>query len=667
MDIDLVRRKYRWNAALYDLVRGPTARLRDIAIGRLGLRPGATVLDVGCGTGLSFEPLEEAVGPTGRIVGVDVSPDMLAKAREKITTHGWSNVTLIEANAEDATLEPESVDAVLSFYTHDIVSSERAMRVAVRALRTGGPFVAAGVKLTTGVRGLLLNPLTVGYSLPAVTNLSGLQCPWRELERMLGHLDVEEYAGGTAYVARGAKLSIDELARRTGESSERLQEWRALGLISEPQVESFRQADVERARLVRMFLDRGIALEAIVAWAKNGEMERHVRLLAPRADVKTYTVREAAGRVALSTDLAEHIWEAGGLGRTTDTLIDDDVAALDVIKKALDAGFPADAIEQIARVSTDALGRVADTQARLFHFHIRRGLQARGLSGPAHTEAVWSASERLAPLITPIVAYCHRRALRQAVREAAVLELAEQSGVLGEPELLEQMHAAIVFVDLSSFTALADAMGDLKGAEVLDRFSTLVRQAAKRFDGRVAKQIGDAFMLVFPQPGPAVACAAEIDRQARHEPQFPAVRSGVSWGPVLYRDGDYVGANVNLAARLAAAANRHQLLVSASARHEITSLPEIEFGQLPNRQLKGLVDEVELYEARSTTEIETTPLVDPVCGMELQLGEAVATLRLSGRDVSFCSEECLRRFVATPAQYAGLVIPPSDAGESGHE
>ena len=667
MDVDLVRRKYRRNARLYDLVRVPTARVRDIAVGRLSLRPGDTVLDFGCGTGLSFELLERTVGPTGRIIGVDVSPDMLAKAREKVAAYGWSNVTLIESNVEEVLLEPESVDAVLCFYTHDIVCSDRALQVAIRALRTGGRFVAAGVKLANGIRGLLLNSLTLAYSLPAVTNVSGLDRPWAGAERMLGHLDIEEHLAGTAYVARGVKLSIDELARRTGESSERLQEWRALGLISEPQVESFRQSDVERVRLVRMFLDRGIALEAVVAWARTGEMDRHVRLLAPRGEVATYTVREGAERAGLSPDLVEHFWEAGGLGRSTDMLVVDDVAALDMIKKALDAGFPTDAIEQIARVSTDALGRVADTQARLFHFHVRRGLQARGLSGPAYTEAVWAASERLAPLIEPLVAYCHRKALQQAVREVAVLELAEQSGVLGEPGFLEQMHAAIVFVDLSSFTALADAMGDLKSAEVLDRFSALVRQAAKRCNGRVAKQIGDAFMLVFPQPGPAVACAVEIDRQARREPQFPAVRSGVSWGPVLYRDGDYVGANVNLAARLAADAERHQVLVSASARDDIAILPEVEFVQLPKRQLKGLVEEVEVYEAHSATGTEGMPLVDPVCGMELQRGEAAATLRVSGRDVAFCSEECLRRFVAAPAQYARSTTASSQTGGSGRE
>lgn len=63
MDVESIKRKYRRNARLYDFLRGPTGRLRAIAVERLSLRPGEVVLDFGCGTGLSFEPLEAAVAP----------------------------------------------------------------------------------------------------------------------------------------------------------------------------------------------------------------------------------------------------------------------------------------------------------------------------------------------------------------------------------------------------------------------------------------------------------------------------------------------------------------------------------------------------------------------------------------------------------------------------
>ena len=205
MDIEQIKRKYRRNARFYDVLEALFRRARELAIVRLALQTGEDVLDLGCGTGLSFELLQGAVGPKGRIIGVEVSRDMLARAREKIARHSWTNVTLIEANAEEADLEPESVDAVLSYYTHDIITSRRAVEGAVRALRPGGRFTAAGSKNARGLRGLFLNPITRFYSRPFVTNSSGTARPWSHVEDLLGPMTVEERIWGTAYIACGVK------------------------------------------------------------------------------------------------------------------------------------------------------------------------------------------------------------------------------------------------------------------------------------------------------------------------------------------------------------------------------------------------------------------------------------------------------------------------------
>ena len=100
---------------------------------------------------------------------------------------------------------PESVDGALCVYTHDIMTSPRALDVALGALRPGGRFVAAGVKLARGLRGALLNPLTLAVSLPAITHLAELDRPWALLEARLGALEVEEHLWGSAYLARGIK------------------------------------------------------------------------------------------------------------------------------------------------------------------------------------------------------------------------------------------------------------------------------------------------------------------------------------------------------------------------------------------------------------------------------------------------------------------------------
>jgi class 3 adenylate cyclase len=71
-------------------------------------------------------------------------------------------------------------------------------------------------------------------------------------------------------------------------------------------------------------------------------------------------------------------------------------------------------------------------------------------------------------------------------------------------------------------------------------------------------------MLTFTEAASAVRCALELDRRATAEPRFPAVRSGIHYGAVLYRDGDYVGATMNLASRVADEAGRHHVVVTGA-------------------------------------------------------------------------------------------------------
>jgi demethylmenaquinone methyltransferase/2-methoxy-6-polyprenyl-1,4-benzoquinol methylase len=83
------------------------------------LKSGEVVLDVGCGSGLSFSILEEGVGHKGSIIGIDQSPEPLALARTLVEQSGWENVTLINSAVEDAQI-PMTADAALFSFTHDI-------------------------------------------------------------------------------------------------------------------------------------------------------------------------------------------------------------------------------------------------------------------------------------------------------------------------------------------------------------------------------------------------------------------------------------------------------------------------------------------------------------------------------------------------------------------
>src|SRR3990172_2577368 len=307
---------------------------------------------------------------------------------------------------------------------------------------------------------------------------------------------------------------------------------------------------------------------------------------------------------------------------------------------------------EIIRVYTDSLERVAEAEQRIYRFYVQQRLESEGLSPQELLARLEAAADQLNPLIEPMILYFHRRGLQRAAREDAVMTLAERQGLVKRAQSPADIQFAVVFIDLFSFTPLAEAMGDIAAATVLDRFSRIVRGSVAAWSGRVVKQIGDAFMLAFPEARSAVACALEIEAQAAGEPQFPAVRAGIHWGTVLYREGDYVGSNVNVASRVANEAQRHQVLVTAAVRKEARELPGIEFVRLGKRQLKGLIGKFDLFEVRSSAARGAEKQIDPVCGMELGQAEVAARLALEGEERHFCSEACLRKFVASPEAYA---------------
>ena len=191
---------YRRLAGSYDLTTAWLEPYRHRAISYLRLQPGDVVLDVGCGTGMSFEPIQAAIGPSGRLVGIEPCPEMLAGARARVEAAGWDNVTLLEASAEEATV-PGPVDAVLFAFTHDVMRSPKALANMLGQVRLGGRLAAAGPKWTAFAP--QLNPLVWQVAREYVTSFEGFRRPWAELERVVPDLWVEEAYFGCVYLAWG--------------------------------------------------------------------------------------------------------------------------------------------------------------------------------------------------------------------------------------------------------------------------------------------------------------------------------------------------------------------------------------------------------------------------------------------------------------------------------
>ncbi|MGE3376507.1 MAG: class I SAM-dependent methyltransferase [Vicinamibacteria bacterium] len=193
---------YRRLAPGYDEATRLIGRKRLRAIGLLQLVPGDTVLDAACGTGAVLDLLSRAVGPGGRVIGVELSPEMIAQARERVERLGLRNVTLIEAPMEDAAI-PGPVDAVLFSYAHDVLRSRRALDRVFAAVRPGARVAAAGAKLYP--RALSFLNFWVRWRIRHyVSTLEGLEAPWSLLAEYLPDFAIADVTlFGSGYVGRG--------------------------------------------------------------------------------------------------------------------------------------------------------------------------------------------------------------------------------------------------------------------------------------------------------------------------------------------------------------------------------------------------------------------------------------------------------------------------------
>lgn len=173
---------------------------RASLISKLRLAPGATVVDLCSGTGANLVLLAEAVGPRGRVVGVDLSEAMLAQARRKAETAGWSNIELIQADVEAFQL-PIGTQAVISTFGLEMVLNyERVIENAAANLRPGGRLGLLGLKHPERWPRWLVD---VGVWLTqkcGVTREYESFQPWRAAERSLHVTHWEQKLFGTAYI-----------------------------------------------------------------------------------------------------------------------------------------------------------------------------------------------------------------------------------------------------------------------------------------------------------------------------------------------------------------------------------------------------------------------------------------------------------------------------------
>ena len=220
----------------------------------------------------------------------------------------------------------------------------------------------------------------------------------------------------------------------------------------------------------------------------------------------------------------------------------------------------------------------------------------------------------------------------------------------GSPSLTDGA-ATFAFADIAGFTALTEAHGDADAAELAANFCRAMSEVAAARGGEVIKTIGDAVMVRHRDPSEAVGLGLTAAHEVMAGHGFPAVRVGMHHGPAIERDGDWFGATVNLAARVAAMAAASEVLLTRQVRDNTRELAGVDFESRGEQRIRNMTVPVPLFAAVRDDRTSEARHVDPVCRMLVAEGREAGSLRHAGRLYRFCSLECAGLFLRDPAAY----------------
>lgn len=157
--------------------------------------------------------------------------------------------------------------------------------------------------------------------------------------------------------------------------------------------------------------------------------------------------------------------------------------------------------------------------------------------------------------------------------------------------------ATVMFTDIVGSSALAEAIGDTRWAEIISDHLSLVEELLEQYGGRLVKTMGDGTMSIFTSAGRALKAASELQKAidaTEGEPKL-TMRVGINTGDIVEAGDDFLGTVVNKAARIASVADPSEIRVSDATRAMVGGAKDYKFGSPVAVALKGLDGEHLLY------------------------------------------------------------------------
>jgi len=196
---------YDFAEIFYRLLGCKIPKYRKMTIKALELSKGDTVVELGCGTGSNFSLVLDAIGPSGKLIGVDITDKMLEQARKKVQENGWKNVDLVQSDFAEYKF-PEGLDGIfatgaLSYSTQ----YDKIIKEGHDALKTGKNFVLLDFKKSEGAA-RIFGPILLLSTKPfAVDKEYYERQAWKSIEKYFEKTSYFEGWGGFLYISVGKK------------------------------------------------------------------------------------------------------------------------------------------------------------------------------------------------------------------------------------------------------------------------------------------------------------------------------------------------------------------------------------------------------------------------------------------------------------------------------
>jgi len=362
-------------------------------------------------------------------------------------------------------------------------------------------------------------------------------------------------------------------------------DWAAEGLLEDCADDAAR--DARRALLDKLHGD-GVPLDDL----RRAVAEERLALLTVDRLLTSearYTARDIAERSGLDLDFFQDQRRALGLAvPDPDERVygERDLDAARLGNEYRRAGLPDAEAMEAQRVLGRGMARYVEAVTALVGQSVLEG----GIDEHELALRLEAVSKTLLPLAGPWLEHVFGLHLREALRQDVVT--AEQ---LATGRMDSGRDYAVAFADLVGFTELGETIPVEELGSVAGRLGKLA-DAVIEPPVKLVKEIGDAVMLVSPEPTPLVEAGLRLVEGSAGEDGLPAIRAGVAFGPAVNRWGDWYGSTVNVASRLTSRARPLSVLATEAVKDVADG--DYQWSFAGEKKLKGLTAPVRTYRAR---------------------------------------------------------------------